>query len=131
MRLEDFGWWPQRSRRRRIRLVPGLFPWLRVAVRVRGGGLGEGQGTERGQVVNVGARVRFKAHGETGLVCTVVTRDGDDVTLQDPRGRLLHSTPIELLVFAEESEPSGSRAWRGVDEMEALEPNGEEVTVVT
>jgi hypothetical protein len=72
--------------------------------------------------MNVGARVRFKAHGETGLICTVVTRDGDDVTLQDPRGRLLHSTPIELLVFAEASESTSSRAWRGVDEMEAFEP---------
>ena len=72
--------------------------------------------------MNVGARVRFKAHGETGLICTVVTRDGDDVTLQDPRGRLLHRTPIELLDFEEPQEATGSRAWRGVDEMEALEP---------
>lgn len=67
--------------------------------------------------MNVGSKVRFKAHGETGLVCTVVTRDGDDVTLQDSRGRLLQRTPIELLVLAP-AEPT-EKAWREVDELEA------------
>lgn len=66
--------------------------------------------------MNVGARVRFKAHGETGMVCTVITRDDNDVTLQDPRGRLLHRTPIELLEFAD--PPGGDKAWREVDELE-------------
>lgn len=68
--------------------------------------------------MNPGARVRFKAHGETGLVCTVVTRDENDhVTLQDPRGRLLMHTPIELLEFVDAG--TDPKAWRGVDELEA------------
>lgn len=67
--------------------------------------------------MNPGARVRFKAHGETGLVCTVVTRDGDDVTLQDPRGRLLHRTPIELLALVP-VETDDTRAFRKVDEFQ-------------
>ncbi len=69
--------------------------------------------------MNPGARVRFKAHGETGLVCTVITRDGDDVTLQDSRGRLLHRTPIELLVLVPPDEDDtvrvNTKAFREVD----------------
>jgi hypothetical protein len=66
--------------------------------------------------LNIGAKVRFKAHGETGLPMLVITRDGDDVTLQDPRGRLLMRTPIELLEFV---EPDGDKPWREVDSLEA------------
>jgi len=46
-----------------------------------------------------GDRVRFRAHGDTGLVMTVVTRDGDDIGLCFPNGRLLTGVPIELLVL--------------------------------
>ena len=66
--------------------------------------------------MNVGARVRFKAHGETGLPYVVIERTGDDVTLKDPRGRILPRTPIELL---ESAEPGGDKPWREVDELEA------------
>lgn len=68
--------------------------------------------------MNPGAHVRFKAHGDTGLICTVVTRDENDhVTLQDPRGRLLHHTPIELLVLVSADEEPTVRvnAYREVD----------------
>lgn len=67
--------------------------------------------------MNIGARVRFKAHGETGVTMLVITRDGDDVTLQDPRGRLLMRTPIELLDFVDAG--ADPKAWREVDELEA------------
>ena len=66
--------------------------------------------------MNVGARVRFRAHGETGLAYVVIERTGDDVTLKDPRGRILPRTPIELL---ESEEPGGGKPWREVDELES------------
>ena len=66
--------------------------------------------------MNVGARVRFRAHGETGLAYVVIERTGDDVTLKDPRGRLLTRTPVELLEFA---EPGCAKPWREVDELES------------
>src|SRR6187549_662413 len=52
-----------------------------------------------GEVLKPGDRVRFRAHGDTGLVMTVVTRDGDDIGLCFPNGRLLTGVPIELLVL--------------------------------
>lgn len=67
--------------------------------------------------MNPGARVRFKAHGETGSVFTLVTRDGDDVSLCYPNGRLLTQVPIELLEFVE--PPGVDKPWREVDEIEA------------
>lgn len=61
-----------------------------------------------------GDSVRFRAHGLTGHTYKVVTvDDGGEVTLQDPRGRLLHKTPTELL------EHVSAKAWREVDELEA------------
>jgi hypothetical protein len=62
-----------------------------------------------------GSKVRFKAHGETGLLHTVVTREGDDCQLHDERNRALMSVPVELLVEA--GEPT--RLWREPDELEA------------
>lgn len=62
-----------------------------------------------------GSRVRFVAHGETGLIHTVVTREGDDCDLCDPRGRILPRVPLELLVLAP-VEPKLS-AIRAVDEL--------------
>jgi hypothetical protein len=74
--------------------------------------------------MNPGDSVRFKAHGETGLTMRIITRDGDDVTLQDPRGRLLTRTPIELLALVSaDDEPTvrtePAKCWREVDELEA------------
>ena len=66
--------------------------------------------------MNVGARVRFRTHGETGLPYVVIERIGDDLTLKDPRGRILSHTPIELL---ESAEPGGGKPWREVDELES------------
>lgn len=61
-----------------------------------------------------GDHVRFKAHGLTGLTHKVVTVDeGGELTIQDPRGRLLHKVPGELV------EPTDRKAWREVDEMES------------
>ena len=72
--------------------------------------------------MNLGSRVRFKAHGETGLVHTLVTREGDDCAVQDPRGRILFHVPIELLEAAQDDTPIvlavPGKAWRGVDELE-------------
>lgn len=48
-----------------------------------------------------GDRVRFKAHGPTGLAHEVVSRAGNDVTLRCPRGRILRNVPVELLEAAD------------------------------
>jgi hypothetical protein len=64
--------------------------------------------------IREGSRVRFIAHGETGLPYTVVTIEGDDCDLLDMRGRRLARVPIELLVLAP-AEKLG--AIRAVDEL--------------
>ena len=66
-------------------------------------------------MIGAGSKVKFIAHGETGLPYTVVTREGDDCCLCDARGRLLKRVPFELLVLVP-SEPKLT-AIRGVDEM--------------
>lgn len=59
-----------------------------------------------------GDTVKFAAHGDTGLTYRVITVDGDDVCLQDIRGRLLPNVPVELLVLL-----PASGAIREVDQM--------------
>lgn len=49
--------------------------------------------------MNPSDKVTFSKH-INGLVHTIVEREGDDVTLRDPRGRLLRRVPIEHLVPA-------------------------------
>lgn len=72
--------------------------------------------------MNPGDTVRFRAHGETGLLHKVITREGDDCSVQDERGRVLRNVPVELLeaVTTEDTvriNPA-ERAWREVDELE-------------
>lgn len=50
--------------------------------------------------MNQGDQVRFKAHGETGLLHKLLERSGDECTVQDGRGRVLQNVPIELLAIA-------------------------------
>jgi hypothetical protein len=50
-----------------------------------------------------GSRVTFTRH-INGLVHTVVTRDGDDCSIQDPRGRVLRNVPVEDLQLAPPTE---------------------------
>jgi hypothetical protein len=72
-----------------------------------------------------GSRVRFKAHGETGLPHVIITRDGDDCSIQDERGRVLRNVPAELLAPVADPDatikiaPVTDGLWREVDEQEA------------
>jgi hypothetical protein len=65
--------------------------------------------------IRPGSKVKFIAHGETGLPYTVITREGDDCTLCDCRGRMLERVPFELLALVP-GEPKPA-AIRGVDEL--------------
>lgn len=75
--------------------------------------------------MNPGDTVRFRAHGETGLLHKVITREGDDCSVQDERGRVLRNVPVELLEAVPVEEQNtvrinpAERAWREVDELEA------------
>lgn len=63
--------------------------------------------------MKIGDPVRFKSHGETGMVHRVVVVRGDDVDLHSEHGRVLLNVPVELLVSVD------PKAWREVDELEA------------
>ena len=70
-------------------------------------------------VMGAGSKVKFIAHGETGLPYTVVTRDGDDCCLCDARGRLLEHVPFELLVLV-----NGEQQSPRIPEVAACEVSG-------
>ncbi len=52
--------------------------------------------------MNQGAHVRFKSHGETGLLYELLEIDAGDCKLRDRRGRVLRHVPVELLERADE-----------------------------
>jgi hypothetical protein len=52
--------------------------------------------------VNQGDQVRFKAHGETGLLYELLEIVAGDCELRDRRGRVLRNVPVELLERADE-----------------------------
>lgn len=72
-----------------------------------------------------GSKVRFKAHGETGLIHVMVTRDGDECAIQDERGRVLRNVPAELLAPVTDPEatvriaPVPHGLWADHDDAEA------------
>lgn len=54
-------------------------------------------------MIGPGSKVTFTRH-INGLEFTVVTRDGDDCSIQDVRGRVLRNVPIEDLQLASPTE---------------------------
>ncbi len=52
--------------------------------------------------MNQGAHVRFKSHGETGLLYELLEIEIGECKLRDHRGRVLRHVPVELLERADE-----------------------------
>ncbi len=68
--------------------------------------------------VGPGSKVTFTRH-INGLEFVVITRDGDDCSVQDPRGRVLRNVPVEDLQLAGDQEVTErinmAPAWREAD----------------